>query len=95
MLETITLAVIDEEEFLIALDVLSIERGVLNTELVDEDNYLINVVYDSTLTDEETIVNKLVDILTDEEAYYSFLNELALNDSHCDYQQLIEMGLFK
>lgn len=95
MMKTITLAVIDEEEFLIALDVLSIERGVFCTELVDEDNYLIDVVYDSTLTDEETIVNKLVDILTDEESYHSFLNELALNDSHCDYQQLIEMGLFK
>ena len=91
-LKVMTFPVTDENELMVALDVLSIKRGVYGVNV--EDDYELEILFDSTVTNEQDIDKTLFHYLDNIEDLEEFYNELALNDYHCDVQQLIEMGYF-
>ena len=91
-LKVMTFPVTDENELMVALDVLSIKRGVYGVNV--EDDYELEILFDSTVTSEQDIDKTLFHYLDNIEDLEEFYNELALNDYHCDVQQLIEMGYF-
>lgn len=91
-LKVMTFPVTGEEELMVALDVLSIKRGVYGVNV--EDDYELEILFDVTMTSEDDIDKTLFHYLDNIEDLEEFYNELALNDYHCDVQQLVEMGYF-
>ena len=91
-LKTMVFATTGEEEAIVVLDVLSIKRGIYGANILDD--YEVEILFDSTETSEQDIDKTLfhyLDNVDDLEARY---DEIALNDYHCDVQQLVEMGYF-
>ena len=91
-LKVMTFPVTDENELMVALDVLSIKRGVYGVNV--EDDYELEILYDSTMTSEQDIDKTLFHYLDNADNLEELYDEIALNDIHCDVQQLIEMGYF-
>ena len=91
-LKVMTFPVADENELIVALDVLSIKRGIWGVNV--EDDYELEILFDCTMTSEDDIDKTLFHYLDNADNLEEFYNELALNDIHCDLQQLIEMGYF-
>ena len=91
-LKTMVFPVTDENELMVALDVLSIKRGVYGVNV--EDDYELEILFDVTMTSEDDIDKTLFHYLDDAEELEALYDEIALNDIHCDVQQLIEMGYF-
>ena len=91
-LKTMVFATTGEEEAIVVLDVLSIKRGIYGANILDD--YEVEILFDSTVTNEQDIDKTLFHYLDNIEDLEEFYNELALNDYHCDVQQLVEMGYF-
>lgn len=91
-LKTMVFATTGEEEAIVVLDVLSIKRGIYGANILDD--YEVEILFDSTVTNEQDIDKTLFHYLDNIEDLEEFYNELALNDYHCDVQQLVEMAYF-
>ena len=91
-LKVMTFPVTDENELMVALDVLSIKRGVYGVNV--EDDYELEILFDVTMTSEDDIDKTLFHYLDNADNLEELYDEIALNDIHCDLQQLIEMGYF-
>ncbi len=91
-LKTMVFPVTDENELMVALDVLSIKRGVYGVNV--EDDYELEILFDVTMTSEDDIDKTLFHYLDNVDNLEELYDEIALNDIHCDLQQLIEMGYF-
>ena len=91
--------VVDENEGIAVLDIMSIAHGVYGAEISDEptdanDGLHVKVLFDANMTSEHNI-NKVLDrFLSDEDELEEFYMELALNDQHCDVDELKRMGYF-
>lgn len=91
--------VVDEFEGIAVLDIMSIAHGVYGAEISDEptdanDGLHVKVLFDANMTSEHNI-NKVLDrFLNDEDELEEFYMELALNDQHCDVDELKRMGYF-
>ena len=91
-LKTMVFATTGEEEAIVVLDVLSIKRGIWGVNV--EDDYELEILFDSTVTNEQDIDKTLFHYLDNADNLEELYDEIALNDIHCDVQQLIEMGYF-
>ena len=91
-LKVMTFPVTGEEELIVALDVLSIKCGIWGVNV--EDDYELEILFDATMTSEDDIDKTLFHYLDNADNLEELYDEIALNDVHCDLQQLIEMGYF-
>ena len=91
-LKVMTFPVTDENELMVALDVLSIKRGVWGVNV--EDDYELEILFDSTMTSEDDIDKTLFHYLDNADNLEELYDEIALNDQHCDVDELKRMGYF-
>lgn len=99
-LKEMEFAVLDENEALVVMDILSITKGIYGAEISDEvteanDGLHVDILFDENMITEERIDKIIFNLLADSKELEEFYNRLAKLDEHCDIDELKRMGLYK